>query len=154
MTEPPEIRITTDYWKGAASWAPGVLHGFSSAEDPENRLGDDHVFVGTDDSHLDAARVGGDDRLTGRISDFVELNAEETQAFTNAQPDHGRVLADATRKHERLQPSQGSGKGTDPLPYLVTEHRHWSGYFEASRSPEKTAADKQRNRRVLVQLGK
>jgi len=33
-------------------------------------------------------------------------------------------------------------------------HRHWGGILETARLPEKTAADKQKNLHVLVEVAK
>lgn len=63
--------------------------------------------------------IGGNDRLAGSVPDFFKVNAEKTEPFTNARADRGCVLADATRKDERVQPAERSGKGADPLLNLV-----------------------------------
>ena len=59
-----------------ASWAWGVSAGFRFLKNSEYRFHNDNVFVGADDPHLDAAPIGGDDGFAGRVTHFVELNAE------------------------------------------------------------------------------
>ncbi len=56
-----------------------AVDGLSAGENPENRYRDDHVFIGTDDSHLGVARIGRNHRLAGGVTILVELDAEKTE---------------------------------------------------------------------------
>ena len=62
-----------------------MLVDFGAVENSENRLRNDYFFVGTDDAHLGAARIGRNDRIAGCVAGLIELDAEKTQTFADAR---------------------------------------------------------------------
>lgn len=57
--------------------------------------GDHDLFVGGDDSNRDAALVGGYDVAAAGVSECVDLQAQELQAFTNPRTHFGSVFSDS-----------------------------------------------------------
>ena len=59
-------------------------------------------FVGSDDAHGDAARVGGNHGRIRRVVRVVQLDAEETEAVADAGTNRGASLSDSGGEHQRV----------------------------------------------------
>src|ERR1043166_6601879 len=100
----------------------GSFRFLSEAEDAKDGAGEHDFFVSANDANNYLAAGRGNDGSGGRISLFVEFEAKELEAFTDAGADDGSVLADASCEDERVESAKRGGERTDPFSCLIAKH--------------------------------
>src|SRR5215218_10930844 len=90
-------------------------------DEPSRVPGDHQIFVCRHDANRHRGAVAGDDPRVRRVAIEIEPDAEELEALADALPDGCRVLADAARENEGVEPAKSSGQSPQKLLRLVTE---------------------------------
>ena len=109
----------------------------AKSECAANHLGYHAFFVRANDADRNPAGVRGNHPRSLRIARLIQFNAEEAQPIANPGADRGRILSDATRKHQRVQSAERRSEGADPFLRLVAEQRHGFGRPHVLRFTER-----------------
>jgi hypothetical protein len=96
----------------------------AGCENTGNRSRNHQIFVRWNDANRGPAGVGRNHSRSFGIARLAQGDAEEAQSLTNARADEGRIFADTSSEHKRIQASEGSGEGANPLLSLITEQSH------------------------------
>ena len=108
---------------------PFVLFLYSSCQVRElaYRAGDHQFLVRMNDADRNPAGRQWKSRPHSPRFAVRRVRFQEIPAFANAGADDGRVFADATREHERVQSAKRRRKSPDPLLHLIAKQRDCFG---------------------------
>jgi hypothetical protein len=103
-------------------------------DEPSRVPGDHQIFVCRHDANRHRGAVAGDDPRVRHVAIGIEPDAEKLEALADALPDGCRVLADAARENEGVEPAKSSGQSPQKLLRLVTEESDRLGGAPSSGS--------------------